>query len=302
VTGWGGNWLINVSRAAPQVGGARWADHLAGWVAGQIGPGSAWDGVFYDNVWSTISWKSADLDLQRAGKNSETAYGQQWTDDRWAEGMLDLMRSTRQRLGPDAIVLGNGPLPVAGLANGRFFESFPNEWNPLYAASGWGTAIEDYQRWHTARYKPLYYVIDGNAPDTATSRFDYQLMRFGLTSTLLGDGYFAFDHGVADHAQVWWYDEYSVDLTSGRPTGDASAKGYLGLPVTSAAQLSNGVWRRDFEHGIALVNPTDQSQTVRLERSYAHILGAQDPAINNGAVVQSVDLPSHDGVILLSRS
>jgi hypothetical protein len=73
--------------------------------------------------------------------------------------------------------------------------------------------------------------------------------------------------------------------------------GQAGL-ATSAWQ--NGVYRRDYQNGIVLVNPKGNgSQTVQLETSFKHISGTQAPAINNGQTVQSVTINDRDGVVLL---
>ncbi len=300
VTGWGGNLLINVTRVSPDVNGIHWPDHLASWIADRLAGDAVWDGVYYDNSWPTIDWKSTDLDLQLSGKNDIETYGRHWVNERWNEGMLDLMRGTRERLGTGAIVMGNGPLRATEFNNGRLFESFPNEWNPIYHSGGWTTATQDYWEWHHSRFSNLYYVIAANPSNNGGGFDDFQRMRFGLASSLLGDGYFAFDQGISNHAQVWWYDEYSVDLTSRRATGDVSRKGYLGQPMAVATQLKNGVWRRDFAQGVALVNPTDSRQVIGLERPFGHILGTQDPVTNDGSTVSWVAVSSHDGLILLN--
>jgi hypothetical protein len=61
-----------------------------------------------------------------------------------------------------------------------------------------------------------------------------------------------------------------------------------------------GVWRRKFEKGIALVNPKGNGkQTVTLDGSYQKISGTQDPSVNDGSTVTSVTLEERDGLILL---
>ena len=60
------------------------------------------------------------------------------------------------------------------------------------------------------------------------------------------------------------------------------------------------MYRRDFENGIALVNPKGNgTQTVTLETSYKHLSGTPAPTINNGQTVTTVTLNDRDGVILL---
>lgn len=56
----------------------------------------------------------------------------------------------------------------------------------------------------------------------------------------------------------------------------------------------NNVYRRDFDHGIVLVNPSESAQIVPLERSYQKILGTISPEINTGASVSTVTLAAAD--------
>ncbi len=71
-----------------------------------------------------------------------------------------------------------------------------------------------------------------------------------------------------------------------------------------------GVFRRDFENGIALVNPTIAPVTLpqpdvagNLARTgVRHISGLQDPVTNNGApVTTGITLPAADGIVLLAN-
>src|SRR5258708_24083857 len=120
----------------------------------------------------------------------------------------------------------------------------------------------------------------------------------------MGDGYFTFcgPSNMTDYSQMWWYDEYSVNLATGQATGDASQKGYLGYATGAAVLLSNGVWRRDYDNGIVLVNPTKTVQRISLESVFRRIAGSHDPSANSSATIKNLDLQSHDGIILLRRT
>jgi hypothetical protein len=50
------------------------------------------------------------------------------------------------------------------------------------------------------------------------------------------------------------------------------------------------VYRRDFDHGLVLVNPAMSDQDVMLERPFKKIRGTVDPETNDGAVVSEVHL------------
>jgi hypothetical protein len=88
--------------------------------------------------------------------------------------------------------------------------------------------------------------------------------------------------------------------------GSLNLAGYLGAASSTAQGAvqtvgwQNGVWRRDFVNGIALVNPAGNgSRTVTLETTYQKLTGTQVPSVNNGQKVTSVTLADGDGLILM---
>jgi hypothetical protein len=65
---------------------------------------------------------------------------------------------------------------------------------------------------------------------------DFQRMRLGLTTTLLGNGFFGYDL-VDNTTPPVWFDEYAIDA-EGRPTTDLAGKGYLGQPLADAQEIT----------------------------------------------------------------
>ena len=119
---------------------------------------------------------------------------------------------------------------------------------------------------------------------------DYQGMRYGLTSALMNDGYYSFTDNSKQYYGVTWFDEFDSKL------GQSSS-----LPPTAA--WKSGIWRRDFENGIALVNPKGNgTKTITLDGTYVKIKGTQDPVTNNGQAVTTVTLKDRDGIILLRQN
>jgi len=119
---------------------------------------------------------------------------------------------------------------------------------------------------------------------------DYQAFRYGLASCLMDDGYYVFNSETGGYGDAPDFDEYHENLgsaTSG-PTMDP---------------WKNGVYRRDFENGIALVNPKGNGQqTVYFDNEvFRKIGGSQDPNVNDGTTVDHVTLQDRDGVILLRQ-
>jgi putative glycosyl hydrolase-like family 15 (GHL15) protein len=118
-------------------------------------------------------------------------------------------------------------------------------------------------------------------------------MRWGLTLALMAGAYYEI---IVDdrHATLWWYDEYDGGKGIRR-------RGYLGQPLGPSVRLrTGGVWRRDFEQGIALNNSTSKSVSIELKKQYRRLRGTQNPRLNDGSVVTRVTLPPDDGLILLN--
>jgi hypothetical protein len=103
----------------------------------------------------------------------------------------------------------------------------------------------------------------------------------------MDNGYFAFNDTGRSYYGVPVFDEQNVDL------GAATS-----APPTAA--WSNGVYRRDFANGIALVNPKGNGvRTVTLETDFKRIQGTQVPGVNSGQTVRTLTLNDRDGIILL---
>ena len=174
------------------------------------------------------------------------------------------------------------------LIDGGVMEGFIGESWSLETWAGWPAMMDSYHRTMAALNEPKLGIFNQSGSPT-----DYQGFRYGLTSCLMDDGYFSYTDPNVGYSGVLWFDEFNVNL--GAP---------LTPPVTAAWQT--GVYRRDFENGIALVNPKDNNGggpvTVTLETSYIKINGTQDSSVNNGAVVSSVTLQPRDGIILLRQS
>ena len=196
--------------------------------------------------------------------------------------------------------------PATGLAN------LPSGWPNLLAnyyqgmdfclypkLVGLGTKLPAVDGSQTASWP----IGSGTTQSTVSSgtSMEYQLMRYGLCSALLDDGYFAPGVTGYDWSLLRWYDEYGDNSL----TQVNVKQGYLGWPITlrptlpTWAQGPLGVWQRVFQHGRAIVNPRGNgAQTVSV--SGTKLAGTQQNSINNGAAVTSVRLADGDGIILLT--
>lgn len=148
--------------------------------------------------------------------------------------------------------------------------------------ASWSEMMRWYRKTMAAIAEPKLVAFNQHGAVT-----DYQALRYGLASCLLDDGYFSFTDSARNYSGVVWFDEYDADL------GQATQ-----APATAAWQ--NGVYRRDFENGIALVNPKGNGpREITLEEDFKRIAGKQAPGVNNGQLTRKVQLNDRDGIILL---
>ncbi|MFA5995844.1 MAG: putative glycoside hydrolase [Patescibacteria group bacterium] len=275
---WPGNYSLNMASA--------WNTYLPTFMQNEVMSTGLWDGIYYDNVWETVSWVgNGDMDMNRDGvQDSVTSL-----DEAWYNGMVTMLKTSRQLVGKNKFLLGNGGSGYKKYLNGRMFESFPNVW-----LGAWDNNFELYNDFQNKGYVPALIMINGDTNNSGNDK-DYQDMRFAITSTLLNDGFFSYDWGTNDHSQLWWYDEYDAAL------GQSQERAYNILDKANPTKIQAGVWRRNFERGIVLLNSTDKEQKVLLEDGFEKILGTQDTNTNNGKVVGSVTIPAHDGIILRGR-
>lgn len=250
-----------------------------------------WDGLMFDTVEESLNrFNQKGIDLDGDYRVDSLAS----LDANWQKGLAGLFKTARQCWGDNKFIVINGSsLPVyQSNINGRMFETFPAHWE---GNGTWSASMEQYlNQLPKQNSSPQLYIINGNTNNTGR-KTDYQKMRFGLASTLLGDGYFSFDHGDQAHEQIWWYDEYSVKL--GQPTS-----GPYNLLSPNNNKVQPGLWRRDFEKGVAIVNSTNRRQIYSLNKEELEkIRGSQDPLVNNGQRINYLAVEPNDGLILLKR-
>jgi len=262
-----------------------WNEELSSFVQTDIMSTGYWDGVFYDEVQDSIDW-IGPIDTDNDGQNDIGSAA----NTRWANAYVKLFSDTRTKLGPGAIIITNGSSnrAFAPFVNGRMFETFPSSTDSL---NQWSQGVNDYLALEDDLGYPAVNVLNVNTQNTG-ARADYQKVRFGITSTLLGDGYFAFDFGTQNHAQLWTYDEYDAFL--GGPKDHPE-----NLLNPGQTTIGQGVWQRDFENGKVVVNATPDTQTISLGGEFERLHGSQDPAFNDGSITSRITLQSRDGVVLL---
>jgi len=180
---------------------------------------------------------------------------------------------------------GEGIAPLTemtGVLNGGFIEATMGyAWSPE-SWGGWSTMMAWYRKALRAVAEPKLVVFHQGGDSR-----DLKTFRYGFSSSLMDDGFYNFsDDRLGGYRDVIWFDEY--DLKLGRATS---------APPLQAWQ--KGVFRRDFENGIALVNPKGNGPVeVELEEDFLKLVGSQDPAVNSGQTVRRVRLEDRDGILL----
>ncbi len=318
---WPETWVMNMSTLCPKVdagnGPERWID----WAAKRYVPvvfKPLRDGILLDRLEKDQSWlaqgetsaRSIDPDCSNTFVTDEYAA----FDGAWYDGIRTVLPKIRENIDGKPL-FANSYGAFYSLLNGSLWESCPGNWSDTVPEtySDWKERIlgdDGYINVSKSGYTPNFswietYELEEYLPDPGVNNPalgpgftpNYQKMRFGLTTALLGDGYFSYEINTNGHAYLGllWFDEYD---------NAGAGKGYLGKPVKDAFVArdlgSEGkVYRRDFENGIVICNPTSQEITVDLGDTFTLIKGTQVPEINTGEKVSSISITGLDGRILL---
>jgi hypothetical protein len=245
-----------------------------------------------------VQFPDFDLDGVNEDLNNSVAYNK--ARNIWADGMAQIMSLTRQEMGNDAIIVGNNGDANAQLYNGKMWERFF-----YYHESSFTDNLDAFLSPDNSN-SFTYWNNNTAAPHLNWNLFEldyetnYRRHRLGLVGSLLGGVYYN-PANRANYRQLYWYDEYWVDWDSGQVTTDASkGRGYLGQPVSTAYLVSPNVWRRDFQHGIVILNNSTTTVNIDLGDKFRYLEGKQDSAANPGGLTQELSLTSRDARILLT--
>lgn len=293
VTWWPGSYVLNFTKSSV-------VTKFINYLADRQSHTGVFDGVYFDGVLDTISWLGPiDIDNNGTPESSEVV------DRTWEQSMKDILVKTREYYGNDFIIHVNGSYRDFNpqIINGMTFEDVFNQLNAAHpdVASQYDSLLSTYLKFVkdtsyprsttilqgstvSSGYEP-WNLSEGQQNALLEDGFDnYRIMRLGLGTALLGQGYYAYDLNDRWRGQLWFYDEYDVDL--GKSLGD---------PV----KIKTGLWRRDFENGIVVVNGTGTAQTVTLNGTFHEINGTQDRTANGGRTVTAPSIPALDARIYL---
>lgn len=264
-----------------------WISYLISFINDRVATLEGVDGIFYDMVSQNISWlNQGNIDIEKNGRRTVATSADQY----WLRQTQTLLRRSEQEITVPYIVTNGSSHPtLQPYQHGRMFETFPTPWE---ANGDWGTIMNNLARNKTTNQSPYLTILNGNTYNTGNNR-NYQQVRFGLGSALLEDAYFSYDYGDQHHGDLWWYDEFSVDLGS----AINSPRSLQGL-----SQYGADMWRRDFDRGTVIVNSSEQPLAADLGGEFEKLHGEQDPQVNDGRIVSDIQVAGSDGLILLKTT
>jgi hypothetical protein len=286
---WPGNFSVNHSNfVTPDANGERYPGFYAQYAYDGMISQALFNAVFLDAM-SGQAYEVADWNGDGVDDARDSAVAIQAV----SEGHVEYVNQIRL-LKPGIIVIGNignsfhpaRTMPAAynQLIEGGLLEGFMGRTWSIESWGGWQEMMTQYHEAVGVLRGPKIAILNAHVGET-----DYRLMRYGLTSTLMDNGYFAADPARDGEEYNWqfWYDEFDLDL------------GYAVDPRQTAA-WSKGIYRREFDNGLVLVNPRGNGQqTVNVGPGWKRFNGSQDAIHNSGQVAETISLLDADGIILL---
>jgi hypothetical protein len=277
------NWSVNVTSWAPtDAQGRHWPQFKAqNDTDGLFGGITGIDYVFVDNVFFqprvTADWKRIGSNQAPNDPAIQTAYRQ---------GMSDFWTSLRA-LNPSLKIIGNADSDLSypeysQKIEGAFMECMIGKSWSLETWAGWNSMMARY-RGALKNTKAPHDVILQTCGATA----DPALMRYGMASALLEDGFSAYTLNTDPTPPL--FDEYNA------PLGTATE-----VPPTAPVN-SAGIWMRRYSNGLVLVNPTKVAASIDIGTGYKHLSGTQDPVVNNGLAERVVTLPPRSGLFMVKQ-
>lgn len=245
------NYILNMTN--PDV--ARYVGQYAAQMLAQSG--SAYNGVFFDNLIASIASKTTDCygnPIRISSQGNGVADSPAALNAAWAAGLYTAL-STFKSLAPGAYAVAHAnQLPpdarsVALLNGDAFVFDVP------YVREGklaFGNLWDAYHDWFQSGQAPVLSAIQSSPPNqiaygygytpvkaalpqtVAFARTFYPNMRFGLALSMMDNGYFIHDFGDNSSPVSWWYDEYNF---------------HMGMPVAPYQLLGQGAGANQIVNG-----------------------------------------------------
>ena len=247
------------------------------------------DGIYTDNF-NTSPAVAGDY-LQNGSTSG--------TNASWQSAYVDWNTQIRASMGSSfPLHLGNlatwntnnSFTPYNQLLNGGIMESIIGQ-SYSWEHTSWAFMMGSYAKCmqYALPVNGLTYVTFSMETTAATN---YAAIRYGLCSCLMDNAYFFCDiasAGNQSYNNIAYLDEMAFNLGQATAGPNNPANGTYSSGGLVA--WKQGVYRRDFQNGIVLINPRGNgSQTLTLETTYYTLRGIQDTTLNNHSAVTSVTL------------
>jgi len=254
------------------VGNVGWRQHYVSYVNSKLASMPAFDGVFADDVWNTMTGYLSVFNTTVPSSYVANFHA----------NMIGFLQYLKANLLSGKIVINNsdewgGTNDYINITDGELIEGFAHA--PWDALTTYGRPYIDVLANKCATGK-LVCASSGIDSSTATQTQLNIMLKFCYASFLMG---------MSGPKAYWLWSQTGNtynDLDSCyQPIMDTA----LGQPTNTYYQSQN-VYMRDFTGGKALVNPSANSYTVSLGGTYKLL---------DGTTVSSVTLQPHSGEILL---
>lgn len=319
ISDWPKTYNTNITHfTTPNAEGKRYPEVYADFMYREVDSKADFD-LYYIDIF-TQSWRNSKTDFNRDGKADPA------TDPevaRWKRrASAGFVRYVKQTYFPDAALMGNcttwfngrhfnkARIPdypeYRGILDGALYEHVMGAgWSPSGTGKT-GERINKHGSFELAlagyRFVLHYCKNDYVQFQPITLVENWKTLRYAFGMALLDNGFFAPNvttkaNKKGSHQAFPVMDEY----TAGRPWTDPSSTKWLGHPAPTplgappVAPYQNGVWLREFEHGLVVVNPhiSKQRKGAPVERrgavtitlppgDWRRFSGSQDPEHNDG--------------------
>lgn len=274
------------------------------------------DGVFFDNVFTSQSWRKYDIhgnrfvvDADENGIEDDPAA----FDAAWKAGVFHELEVFRSLM-PHALMSGHGmeiyEPGIADIFNG--ISIVRRTADVLEGQMIFADLWHEYRAWQELARQPRATMFESSPPDQIAYGYDYSpwnkiptstlefartyypYVRFGLALTLMNDGYFAHEFGDTWHGNDWWYDE--LDVALGYPLGPTERVD-LGIPPAENQIVNSGFEAAIGDPWYFQVNGTDGSSATLARDPTEKAVGAASARIDvlaTSGVRQQINLAQYN--------
>jgi hypothetical protein len=279
-----GGGFIDYSRAGfPEA----FANHLI-----EVIDWSIFDGIFVDELCDSTLWaENGDtINYAYSGFASLAAF-----DAAYRAGVIQFLQRLRDGMGPNRYLCGNGCQLTPSFVNGWMRENFPQQNGGTWLSNmfGWLAVPADDGYMGNSKYKQAPQLcwlqgipFGGTGAIKDADNIYWSRMLLGAATLANGVGLVTHSSNDQSRGRFFWVDEFSVGPT-GIPEPTGAYRGWLGQPIEDAYDLGAGMYKREFEHGMVLVNPTASQKTFALSAPFVYIGGA---SANPTAVIPAGDV------------